>query len=68
MPQYNYDEAQEALQYIQQFTDATPKTAIISGSGLGDIADIIDAHAIIQAQDIPTQEESSRARFQAVRS
>lgn len=59
MPQYNYNEAQQALKYIQQLTDIIPKTAIISGSGLGDIADIIDDQAIIPAQDIPNWPSST---------
>ena len=59
MPQYNYEEAQQAIEYIQDITDIQPRTAIISGSGLGDIADIIDANAIIQAQDIPNWPSST---------
>ena len=59
MPQYNYEEAQEALQYLQKFTDTTPKTAIISGSGLGDIAEIIDSQTIIQAKEIPSWPSST---------
>lgn len=59
MPQYNYEEAQQALEYIQQFMKTTPKTAITAGSGLGNIADIIDIHTTIQAQDIPNWPSST---------
>lgn len=53
MPNYDYSEAQETLEYIYQFTNITPKTAIVSGSGLGDIANLVDDPIAIDAENIP---------------
>ena len=50
---YDYSEAQEALSYIQNFLKSKPKTAIISGSGLGEIANIITDKIIIDTNEIP---------------
>ena len=59
MPEYNYTDAQQALEYIHQFTDITPETAIISGSGLGDIAGLIDSPISIDAEEIPNWPRST---------
>lgn len=53
MPEYNYSNAQEALLYIKQFIKSDIQTAIITGSGLGDIANIIKDKIIIDAKKIP---------------
>ncbi|MBR0203619.1 MAG: purine-nucleoside phosphorylase [Synergistaceae bacterium] len=53
MNSYDYSEAQEALSYIQNFLKSKPKTAIISGSGLGEIANIITDKIIIDTNEIP---------------
>lgn len=50
---YDYSEAQEALSYIQNFLKSKPETAIITGSGLGGIADIITDKIIIDTKNIP---------------
>ena len=42
MNAYNYDEAQQAANFIKKFLTGTPATAIVAGSGLGDIADVIE--------------------------
>ena len=53
MLEYNYYEAHEASSYIQKFLKSKPKTAIISGSGLGEIANIITDKIIIDTNEIP---------------
>ncbi|MBQ3394919.1 MAG: purine-nucleoside phosphorylase [Synergistaceae bacterium] len=53
MPEYNYSDAQEALNYIKQFIKSDIQTAIITGSGLGDIANIITDKIIIDTKKIP---------------
>lgn len=53
MPEYDYSDAEEALHYIKQFIKSEPQTAIISGSGLGDIASIITDQIIIETKNIP---------------
>lgn len=53
MPEYNYSDAQEALHYIKQFIKSDIQTAIITGSGLGDIANIITDKIIIDTKKIP---------------
>ena len=53
MTSYNYEDALESLHYIQKFITAPPEIAIVSGSGLGRIADMIDNKTIIDAEDIP---------------
>ena len=56
---YDYDEALESANYIRQFLKATPLTAIISGSGLGGIEEIITDKIIIDAKDIPNWPKST---------
>ncbi len=53
MPEYNYSDAEESSQYIKQFIKSNPQTAIISGSGLGDIADMIQDSITIDTTKIP---------------
>ena len=53
MPEYNYSDAQEALHYIKQFIKSDIQTAVITGSGLGDIANIITDKIIIDTKKIP---------------
>ena len=56
---YGYDEALKSAEYIKQFLKATPLTAIISGSGLGSIEEIITDKIIIDAKDIPNWPRST---------
>ena len=53
MPNYDYDEALDALENIRKFIPFTPKTAIVTGSGLGDIAAVIEEGITLNAKDIP---------------
>lgn len=53
MAQHNYDDAIDAANYIRRFADFTPRTAIVAGSGLGDIANLIDAPVTIDVHDVP---------------
>ena len=50
---YDYDDALESAAYIKTFTDIKPITAIIAGSGLGDIAQVITDKIIIDSENIP---------------
>ena len=50
---YSYEHAVDAVKFLQQFFDAPPKTAIVLGSGLGAVADIIDVKAVIDVRDVP---------------
>ena len=56
---YGYNEASESADYIKQFLKATPLTAITSGSGLGDIEQIITDKIIIDAKNIPNWPRST---------
>ena len=53
MTDYNYDRASEALNFIKKFLHDTPQTAIVAGSGLGDIADVLENKIIIDASEVP---------------
>lgn len=53
MSDYSYGYAQQTLEYIQKFTHFKPKTAIVAGSGLGGIADMVKDSVQIYARDIP---------------
>ena len=59
MTAYNYEDAREALNYLMRFVKEIPETAIISGSGLGDIADSIDNKTIIDVKDVPNWPRST---------
>ena len=43
----------ETISYIRQQINTTPETAIILGTGLGDIADEIEVQKVIPYEDIP---------------
>ena len=53
MSSYNYDDALDAVNYIRKFITAPPEFAIVAGSGLGGIADIVEDSTIIDTADIP---------------
>ncbi|MBQ7155357.1 MAG: purine-nucleoside phosphorylase [Synergistaceae bacterium] len=53
MSNHNYEDAIAAVNYIHKFSAAQPKTAIVAGSGLGDIANIIESPKIIDVHDVP---------------
>ena len=53
MSNYDYTDAIESLAYIQKFIHFTPKTAVISGSGLGDIAALVEEPVTLSADDVP---------------
>ncbi len=53
MSEYNYSDAEESSQYIKQIIKSNPQTAIILGSGLGNIADIIQDGITIDTTKIP---------------
>ena len=53
MTEYNYDSANESIKFIKKFFHDTPQTAVVAGSGLGDIADAIENIIIIDASEIP---------------
>lgn len=44
---------EKQIKYIREITDFKPKIALVLGSGLGELADEIDAEAIINYNDIP---------------
>ncbi len=50
---YDYDAACEAADYIKQLLHSKPVTAIISGSGLGTIEQIITDKIIIDSSSVP---------------
>ena len=49
----NYKDALEASAYIEKFLLFTPEIAITSGSGLGDIAALIENPVTLNAEDVP---------------
>lgn len=53
MPDYDYDDAHETLEHLRKAIPFTPKTAIITGSGLADIADMVEDSIILYARNIP---------------
>jgi purine-nucleoside phosphorylase len=48
-----YDQIQEAVVAIRQRTDFKPRTGIILGTGLGNLADAVEAVAEIPYGDLP---------------
>jgi len=53
-PVFDYDYYKRSADYIKKrIGDFRPKTAIILGTGLGNIADLIEAECIIPYEDIP---------------
>ena len=59
MANYDYDDALKALSFLKKFIAYTPEIAIVSGSGLGDIADVIENKIVIDADDIPNWSSST---------
>ena len=53
MPNYDYHDACETSEYIKRAISFTPKTAIVSGSGLADIADMVEDSITLHANTIP---------------
>ncbi|MBQ7544509.1 MAG: purine-nucleoside phosphorylase [Synergistaceae bacterium] len=53
MTTYNYEQALEAADYIRRFLPEQPETVIVSGSGLGGIADAAENTTTIDVADIP---------------
>lgn len=53
LTQYDYDDALDALGYIQKFIPFKPLTAVVSGSGLNEIAALINDPVTINTDDIP---------------
>ncbi|MFQ5447751.1 MAG: purine-nucleoside phosphorylase [Saprospiraceae bacterium] len=54
-----YTHIQEAVEFIRQRTDFQPATGIILGTGLGRLADEIEAETTIDYKDIPHFPEST---------
>ena len=56
MPNYDYNEALEAVEYIKKNlninSDSIPLTAIVTGSGLGELAEIIENPKILDVKNI----------------
>ena len=48
-----YEQVQQAADYIREGTDLRPRTAIILGSGLGELAERIQDAEIIPYKEIP---------------
>ncbi|MBQ9419468.1 MAG: purine-nucleoside phosphorylase [Synergistaceae bacterium] len=59
MNDYTYEEALEAANFLKMKLPRTPHTAVVAGSGLGDIADIIENKIIIDASEIPNWPRST---------
>ena len=53
MSNYDYEDALETLNYIKQFITEPPEIAIVAGSGLGSIADMVENANTIFASQIP---------------
>ena len=53
MPNYDYKDAHETLEYIKRVLPFAPKTAIVAGSGLADVADMIEDSITLYAKNIP---------------
>ena len=53
MPNYDYHDACETSEYIKRALSFTPKTAIVSGSGLSDIADMVKDSITLYARTVP---------------
>ena len=59
MPNYDYDDAKLTVDFIKNFIDEQPETAIISGSGLGDIADAVENKKILDTKEFPVWPHST---------
>ena len=59
MPNYDYDDAAKTVAFIKNFTDEQLETAIISGSGLGDIVDAIEDKKFLDPEKFPVWPRST---------
>lgn len=50
---YNYEDYKETADWLLAHTEQRPKVAIICGSGLGGLADLLDDKAVFPYSDIP---------------
>ena len=50
---YTYDQYKETADWLLAHTEQRPKVAIICGSGLGSLADLLEDKAVFQYEDIP---------------
>lgn len=50
---YSYDDYKETADWLLNHTEHRPKVAIICGSGLGGLADLLENKAVFPYQDIP---------------
>ena len=53
LPNYDSNDALETLEYIKRAIPFVPKTAIVAGSGLADIADMVEDSITLYASKIP---------------
>ena len=62
MSEYTYEDARESLNYLAQYikeVSAQPEIAVVTGSGLGDIADFAANKIIIDVKNIPNWPNST---------
>ncbi|MBQ7196410.1 MAG: purine-nucleoside phosphorylase [Synergistaceae bacterium] len=59
MSNFNFDDAKKSSDFIKKIIVDTPTTALVAGSGLGDIADAIENKIIIDASDVPNWPRST---------
>ena len=66
-PQYDHAAAAAAADFVKSRIDARPKVALITGTGLGDVAAMLGAHTVIDYCQIPhfpvSTVESHRGRL-----
>lgn len=53
MTSFNYEDAQVSLEFLKKFLRVQPEIAIVSGSGLGGIEEVISNKNILDVNDIP---------------
>ncbi|XP_026859731.2 purine nucleoside phosphorylase 6 [Electrophorus electricus] len=56
---YNYEDYRHTADWLLGQTDIRPKVAIICGSGLGGLADLLDKKTVIPYEDIPNFPKST---------
>ncbi|KAJ8406636.1 hypothetical protein AAFF_G00302100 [Aldrovandia affinis] len=56
---YTYEEYRETADWLLSRTPLRPKVAIICGSGLGGLADLLDNKTIVPYKDIPRFPQST---------
>ncbi|KAJ8247376.1 hypothetical protein GJAV_G00245680 [Gymnothorax javanicus] len=56
---YTYDEYKEAASWLQAKTNRSPKVAIICGSGLSGLADLLENKQVIPYEEIPSFPQST---------